>query len=83
MPEGRRFLAWLLGAAALLLAAILGITWLVDPYGLLTARGHGAGLCAPGIRVDEQFYVFGASGALVATALTAVLPIVINRTEAS
>ena len=36
-----------------------------------------------GIHVDEQFYVFGASGALVATALTAVLPVVINRTKGS
>jgi hypothetical protein len=28
-----------------------------------------------GIQVDEQFTVFGASGALVVTALTAVLPL--------
>jgi hypothetical protein len=32
-----------------------------------------------GIRVDEQFTVFGSSGALVATALTAVLPWALQR----
>jgi hypothetical protein len=32
-----------------------------------------------GIRVDEQFTVFGSSGALVATALTAVLPWTLHR----
>jgi hypothetical protein len=32
-----------------------------------------------GIRVDEQFTVFGSSGALVATALTAVLPWSLQR----
>ena len=35
-----------------------------------------------GIRVDEQFTVFGSSGALVATALTAVLPLVLTATKA-
>ena len=32
-----------------------------------------------GIRVDEQFTVFGSSGAIVATALTAVLPWTLQR----
>ena len=32
-----------------------------------------------GIEVDEQFTVFGSSGAIVVTALTAVLPIALNR----
>ena len=30
-------------------------------------------------RVDEQFTVFGSSGAIVVTALTAVLPVAVNR----
>ena len=34
---------------------------------------------AAGIRVDEQFTVFGSSGAIVAAALTAVLPLALNR----
>ncbi len=56
--DGRRFLAWLLGTAALLAAAVLAVAWLVDPYGLLSARsGGGAGLCAPGIRVDDDRYL--------------------------
>ena len=32
-----------------------------------------------GVQVDEQFTVFGSSGAVVVTALTAVLPLVLNR----
>lgn len=36
-----------------------------------------------GIRVDEQFIVFGSSGAIVVTALTAVLPITLHRGSAS
>ena len=32
-----------------------------------------------GIRVEEQFTVFGSSGALVATALTGVLPLLLHR----
>jgi len=35
---------------------------------------------AAGIAVDEQFTVFGASGAIVVTALTVVLPLVIRTT---
>ena len=57
MPEGRRFLVWLLGTIALLAAAILGITWLIDPYGVLAARGHGPALCTPGIRIDDDRYL--------------------------
>jgi len=34
---------------------------------------------AAGVQVGQQFSVFGASGAIVATALTAVLPILVNR----
>jgi len=35
-----------------------------------------------GIRVEDQFTVFGSSGALVATALTGVLPLVLRRRAA-
>ena len=36
-----------------------------------------------GIDVDQQFTIFGSSGALVATVLTAVLPLVLNRNAAA
>ena len=36
---------------------------------------------AAGIGVEEQFTVFGASGAIVVTALTVVLPLMINAHE--
>jgi hypothetical protein len=36
---------------------------------------------AIGVDVDEQFVIFGASGALVVTALTLVLPLALNRTD--
>lgn len=36
-----------------------------------------------GIAVDQQFIVFGASGALVVTALTSLLPLILTRTTAS
>ena len=51
------------------LAAIWALGWLVST--------------SIGIRVEEQFIVFGASGALVVTALTAVLPVALNRTRNS
>jgi len=35
-----------------------------------------------GISVDQQFIVFGSSGAVVVTALTIVLPLTLNRTAA-
>jgi hypothetical protein len=35
-----------------------------------------------GTNVDQQFYVFGASGALTVTALTAGLPFAMNRPTA-
>lgn len=57
MPAGRRFLAWLLATVALLAAAILGVTWLIDPYGVLNSRGHGTALCTPGIRIDDDRYL--------------------------
>jgi hypothetical protein len=32
-----------------------------------------------GVQVDDQFSVFGSAGAVVATVLTAVLPLVLHR----
>ncbi len=49
-----------------LLAAIWALGWVVTT--------------AIGVQVDERFTVFGSSGAIVVTALTVVLPLVINRT---
>ena len=49
------------------LAAIWAIGWTVTTLG--------------GIQVAEQFTVFGSFGALTVTALTVVLPLVLNRTE--
>ena len=46
------------------LAAIWAIGWMVTT--------------AVGVHVDEQFTVFGSVGAIVVTALTAVLPVVVN-----
>lgn len=51
------------------LAAIWAIGWAITS--------------SAGIKVDEQFTVFGSSGAIVVTALTAVLPLAINRRMAS
>ncbi len=34
-----------------------------------------------GVRVDDQFSVFGSSGAVLVTGLTAVLPLALHRTE--
>jgi hypothetical protein len=53
------------GLAAL--AAIWALGWAVT--------------CAAGIAVDDQFTVFGSSGAVVVTALTAVLPVLLNARE--
>jgi hypothetical protein len=36
---------------------------------------------AIGVHVDDQFTVFGSSGGILVTALTAVLPLAVNRSE--
>jgi hypothetical protein len=46
--------------------------------GALWAAGWAITL-AVGVRVDEQFTVFGSSGAIVVTAATAVLPLALSR----
>jgi hypothetical protein len=62
-----------LGRLAFAWPPVLGAIW---------ATGWAVTTSA-GIQVDEQFTVFGSSGALVATAMTAILPAVINRSPAS
>ena len=71
----------LVGAAqAVLLLPRLGSLALVWPValGAIWAAGWAITTSA-GIQVDEQFTVFGSSGAIVATLLTAVLPVILNR----
>jgi hypothetical protein len=68
-------------AQALVLRPLLGRWALAWP--LLLAAVWTAGWAvstAIGVRIEEGFTVFGSSGALLVTALTAVLPIAINRT---
>ena len=56
-----------LGRAALAWPAALGAIWAIG----------WAVTSAVGVRVEDQFTVFGSSGALVVTALTALLPLVL------
>jgi len=75
----------LVGAAqAVVLLPRLGALVLVWPLALggIWAAGWAVTTSA-GIQVDEHFTVFGSSGALVVTLLTAVLPVILNRTEKS
>ena len=71
----------LLGTAqAVVLLPRLGLLALIWPAALSGVWALGWVVSTSiGIRVDEQFTVFGSSGALVATALTAVLPWTLRR----
>jgi len=63
-------------AQAVVLAPLLGRAALAWPAALAAIWAVGwAVTYAFGIQVDQQFTVFGSSGALVVTALTAVLPL--------
>jgi hypothetical protein len=67
-------------AQALVLLPRLGVlaaVW-VPALGVIWAAGWTV-TTAAGIGVDDQFTVFGSSGALVVTALTLVLPFALNR----
>jgi hypothetical protein len=71
-------------AQALVLRPQLGRLALAWPPALAAIWALGwAVTTSAGIQVDEQFTVFGSSGALVVTALTAVLPVVINSRRSS
>jgi hypothetical protein len=63
----RRPLGPLAAAWPLLLAAVWAAGWAITT--------------SIGVRVDEQFTVFGSSGAIVATAVTVVLPLTLRRRE--
>jgi hypothetical protein len=58
-----------LGRLALVWPPLLGAIWAAG-WAVTTAAG---------VRVDQQFTVFGSTGALVVTALTAVLPLTLHR----
>lgn len=71
-------------AQGLLLLPRLGLLALAWPpaLGAIWAAGWAV-TTSVGVEVDQQFTVFGSSGAVVVTVLTAVLPLVINRNEKS
>lgn len=57
---GRRFLAVLFAAFALMLAGILAATALIDPTGLLVGAGWPRGACAAGLKDPRSVEVLGA-----------------------
>jgi hypothetical protein len=68
-------------AQALVLRPLLGRWALTWPLLLAVVWAAGwAVSTAIGVRIEEGFTVFGSSGAVLVTALTAVLPIAINGT---
>jgi hypothetical protein len=64
IPLGARF-----GPLAFAWPAALAVIWAIG-WAITTSIG---------VQVDDQFTVFGSAGAIVVTALTAVLPVLINR----
>jgi hypothetical protein len=69
---------------AVVLRARLGRTALVWPAVLATAWAAGwATTTSIGYPVEDQVIVFGASGALITTVLTTLLPILLDRTAPS
>jgi len=71
----------LVGAAqAVVLLPRLGSLALAWPVALSAIWAAGwAVTTSIGVQVDEQFTVFGSAGAIVATLLTSVLPVLLNR----
>jgi hypothetical protein len=65
----RRRLGWLVFVWPAALPVVWALGWVVTT--------------SIGVAVDQQFVVFGSSGALVVTALTAVLPLALTRKAAS
>jgi hypothetical protein len=71
-------------AQALVLAPRLGRAALAWPAALTVIWAVGwAVTYAFGIQVNDQFTIFGSSGALVVTALTAALPLILTHTKES
>jgi hypothetical protein len=68
------------GLAQAVVLRRLGLLAMAWPLALSPIWASGwAVTTVAGIQVDQQFTVFGASGAVVVTALTVVLPILIHR----
>jgi hypothetical protein len=71
-------------AQAVVLRSRVGRPALVWPPALAVVWAAGWAVTnAAGVNVDEQFTVFGSSGAILVTLVTAVLPVVIERRGAS
>jgi hypothetical protein len=71
-------------AQAWVLRERLGRTALAVPPALAAIWALGWSITtASGIGVEEQFTVFGASGAIVVAALTAILPVMINSRQST
>ena len=70
---------WIVATAVGLMVGLVAATWVVA-LSAVWAAGWTITAVA-GVQVDQQFAVFGSSGAIVATALTAVLPILVNRSK--
>ncbi|GIF46392.1 hypothetical protein DFJ67_4951 [Asanoa ferruginea] len=71
-------------AQAVLLWPRLGRLALLWPVALAASWALGWMITTSiGVLVNEQFTVFGSSGAIVVTALTAVLPLALNRAAAA
>ena len=67
-------------AQAVVLMPRVGAVALAWPAALAAIWAAGWAITTSiGVQVDEQFTVFGSAGAVVATALTAVLPLHLNR----
>jgi hypothetical protein len=67
---------------AVLLLPVLGRTAIGWPFALALFWAAGwAVTTAVGVQVEEQFSVFGSSGAVTVTALTLVLPVLLHRTS--
>ena len=67
-------------AQAVVLVRRVGTAAFAWPFALGAAWGLGWAITtALGVEVDEQFTVFGSSGAITVTALTLVLPALVNR----
>jgi hypothetical protein len=69
-------------AQAFVLRHRLGALVLAWPPALTLMWAAGWAITtAAGVRVDDQFTVFGSSGAIAVTALTAVLPLALSRQD--
>lgn len=81
MLQGAVCGAFVGAAQAGVLLPRVGPVALAWPFALAAIWAAGWAITTSiGVQVDEQFTVFGSAGAVVVTALTAVLPLLLNRT---